>query len=125
IVSSVTCMLLRQLPHGVLKFRGDESARAFFGRHRSIIARRADDQAHFTRFRPAVAFRPGAESAVQITRENRNVSTSHERANATLEFIKLSRGGASSFRKNDQDVAGIRKKLTTDRETLADMSLAR
>ena len=71
------------------------------------------------------AFRPGAESAIQITGQNRNVAAGHERADAALEFLKLSGGGASSFRKNDQDVAGIRQELAANREALADVGLAR
>ena len=68
---------------------------------------------------------PGAESAVQITRENRHVPAGHERANAAFEFLKFAGGGASSFGKNDQDIAGIRQELTANCETLTDVRLAR
>ncbi len=108
-----------------MQLGSDRGTRVLVGRHRAIIARRADDQAHFSRPRPAAPLRPGAESAIQITGEHRNIPAGDERTDATFEFLKLAGGRAGSFRKNDQNVAGIRKKLTANRQTLADMCLSR
>jgi hypothetical protein len=107
-------MLLRQLLNGRAQLTRDDGASRFVGRYRRIVARRADDQPHFARSWNSFPFGPGAESAVKIARQNRNIAPSHERTDSRLEVLDLAGLRSRALGKNDEDVAGVREELTTD-----------
>src|SRR6478672_435513 len=118
-------MFERQLVYRGTQFRRDRSAAIPIGRHGGVIARRPDDQTDFSRTRQTLTLRPGAECAIEITGQDGNVAAGDEGSDPRLEFLELPRFRSRPFRKNDQDVAGIRQKLAADREALAHMRLTR
>src|SRR5690242_14850676 len=108
-----------------MKLLSYNGAGAFFWRNRSIIARRSDKEADLARSWPTLAFGPSAESALQVTRKNWHIPTRNECANPTFEFLDNTVRRSCSLREDDQDVASLSEKLTTNRQALADMGLAR
>jgi hypothetical protein len=107
-----------------MKFFGDRRTRTLVWYNPNVIAWFSDNQTNLPRSRPAASLWPGTKSTIQITREDRNVATGYERTNPGFEFLELSSPRTCSFRKNDQNITSLRKKLTANSETLPDMGLA-
>src|SRR5204862_598966 len=102
-VCSAAGILMRQLLDRGAQLRGDGGARGFVGRYFLVVARRADNQPHFSWPRQTFAFRPGPERAVEITRQHRNVASSYERPDAAFEFLERARSRAGSFGKKQRE----------------------
>src|SRR6202011_4569331 len=80
---------------------------------------------HFSWSWKAASFRPGTESAVEITGQDRNVPPGHERANAAFEFLERAGSGPRAFGKNDEDISRIGEQFAADCETLPRVRLPR
>src|SRR5437868_9819619 len=122
-VRSTTCMLLGQLLHRSAQLACDRCVSIFVRQYRAKIERRADDQPHLTRTRNAFPLRPSPKRPVEITRKNRDVPASDQRADAWFEILELSGLRSRSFGKNDENIAGVREELAADRQAMTDLRL--
>src|ERR1043165_2256336 len=101
-----------------MKLLRDDSGCALVWSDGSVVTRSPNKQTHLARSRPNAAFRPRPESAVQITRKNRKIATSQKRSNDAFEFLNRAVRRPGPLRENDQDIASLGEKLTTNGETL-------
>ena len=69
--------------------RRSASSSILSARATAIIARRADDQPHFSRPGQRLPFGHACEGAVEITGQHRDIAAGHERADAAFEFLQF------------------------------------
>ena len=114
-----------ELFYCIAQLRCDSGDARLVGAAGVKVARASNDQLHFAGARHAMAFRPGAKRAVEITGQHRHIATGDERANARLEFLEPTIARARAFGENDQDVAGFREQITAKRHALPHLRIAR